>query len=287
MKKIIVAAARVFAAVLLMALGAAACASAPGSSFPGDSAPGDSAPGDSGTRLPDGYARRKLSASVPLAAKQTKGTARIVITLALLEASEASREGEFFREAFYLGNSAEQYRDALVRKYRTGYQEPPPGAGSAADWEYWERMEARGLRDRGLVLERERYVYTGGAHGLQTKTYYVIDREELRILGLADFFREPDGAELRRLVLEELRRYGGLETGQPLSAGIFFENEPAMSANFHINSEGLGLRWDPYEIAPYSEGGIEIILPWRAIRPLLKLEAMELLATFGIYLFVV
>jgi hypothetical protein len=238
-----------------------------------------------------GYLIRHIAFSAPLSARRNQEKPLLTLSLRLLEVTGPKHEAVFWYNLLYGGSDPDHYRDALVREYQSQYRQFPEtgDAGfppSAADWEHWETVELASLRERGLVLGREQYVYTGGAHGMQTKAYYVIDRETLRVLSLADFFREPEGAKLRDIVWEELRRYSNLAKDQPLSEGIFFVNEPEMSANFFINDQGLGLRWDPYEIAPYSEGGIEITIPWKTVRPLLKLEAMELLVTFGIYLFV-
>jgi hypothetical protein len=252
----------------------------------------ENSPGPGETDLPPGYRLRNFNVSAPLSAKPIKGNPRVTAALSLLEVKEPAREVKFINDLLYSGNSPEQYRRALVREYQAIYRQSPlpemqddlPPA--VFQWEHLEIMDVRLLRDRGAVLGREIYTFTGGAHGMQTKTYYVIDRTDLKTLTLADFFREPGGAELSRIIKEELRRYSGLKNDQPLSEGVFFEDEPETSANFFVTREGLGLCWAPYEIAPYSEGGIEIILPWKKIRPLLKHEAIELLAEFGIYLFI-
>jgi hypothetical protein len=136
-----------------------------------------------------------------------------------------------------------------------------------------------------MVIARDKYVYTGGAHGIQTREYYVVELENYKALAVEDLFQEPAGDGLRKLITEELRRYGGLDQNQPLSEGIFFEDSPEMSKNFFLTEEGIGFHWDPYEIAPYSEGHIEIILPWHLVSPLLRHEGIELLTGFGIYLF--
>jgi hypothetical protein len=235
------------------------------------------------------YALRDFKVSVPLAPERGNGEPRLAITLDLLEVHEPEQLARFCNDLLYGGNSPEQYRDALVREYRDMYRQIPEAAIAgyppSAGWEHWESVTVSLFRNRGLVLGQERYSYAGGAHGTQTKKYYVVDLETLRVLTPADFFREPEDPGLRGLIIEELRRHSGLAPGRPLSEGVFFEDEPPVSANFFVAEDGLGMRWDPFEIAPYSEGGIEITLPWKTIRPLLKIEAMELLAEFGIYLF--
>ena len=85
-------------------------------------------------------------------------------------------------------------------------------------------------------------------------------------------------AQVRTFNMDE---YIGLDKNHPQSYHRF------MTDNFFITSEGFGLNWAPYQIAPYSAGNIEIVIPWRSIRPLLKHDIMELLEKFGIYMFMV
>jgi hypothetical protein len=122
----------------------------------------------------------------------------------------------------------------------------------------------------------------GGAHGMLTRRYYVIDLESQKLLKIDDFIDDYQGDMMRELIYEELRHYSGLKRNQSLSEGIYLNDEPELTFNFYINEEGFGLHWDPYEIAPYSEGAIKIMLPWKRIRPMLLHESMELLAKFNI-----
>jgi hypothetical protein len=276
---------KIIAAFLVVsAMAAAACGSAPRSET--ETRMGQSKSENQG--LPSGYALRDISVSVPLTERSAKPQLDIFLTL--LAVKEPAPAARFLRELLYSGSDAEQYQNGLITEYRNLYQQNPPleitDSVPSADWEYQEVIVVQGMGKHGLVLGKEKDIYTGGAHGMYSKIYYVIDREELKLLKLSDFFGETNEAELRGLVMEELRRYSRLEAGQPLSKGIFFEDEPEMSSNFFVTEEGLGLHWDQYEIAPYSEGYIEIILPWKTVRPLLKQEIMERLTKFGIYLFV-
>jgi hypothetical protein len=54
----------------------------------------------------------------------------------------------------------------------------------------------------------------------------------------------------------------------PLSEGGFFEDSVDRLEDFFVSPQGLGFQWDPYEIAPYSTGIIEIIFPYDQIRGL-------------------
>jgi hypothetical protein len=212
-----------------------------------------------------------------------------VIDLKRLE----EEESDFFKTILYEGDSPSEYKDSLVEGFRNIYKDMQAGAAAYPEdipadysWDYQEDLDIRLFGEQGMVIARNKYAYTGGAHGMPSRQYYVIDLGELRALSLEDFFRDPESAELLALAKEELRSYAGLEAGQPLSEGVFFEDELKLSRDFFIGEEGISFHWDPYELAPYSEGHIEITLPWNRVRPLLLHEGMELLTGFGIYLFV-
>ena len=118
--------------------------------------------------------------------------------------------------------------------------------------------------DRYMLVRLDNYEYKGGAQGMETTLYYVFDLTDKRVLKISDFFREGT----------EERLYD-----------IIKNNEPGVPDNLFISQEGMYLNWAPNETAPYTSGSIEILLPWKTIRPLLRHDAMELLEKFGIYMF--
>jgi hypothetical protein len=118
--------------------------------------------------------------------------------------------------------------------------------------------------DRYMLVRRDNNEYKDDAHGLGTTLYYVLDLTDNRVLNIRDFFREST----------EERLYD-----------IIKNDEPGVPDNLFISQEGMYLNWAPNETVPYEAGSIEILLPWKTIRPLLKHDAMELLEKFGIYMF--
>ena len=219
-------------------------------------------------------------------------------SFSLLETIGSQEDIRFINDSLYQGQNPAQYRDAVIQDWQARYLENRDLAASqdpvpeVLNWEYWETMEFNLLKDRGLVLRREIYAYTGGAHGMTQIKYFVFDLAAHRILKFSDFFREDTAERLQGIVIEGLRRYNNTQDGpklsenQPLSQGIFSTDTPGLPDIFFINSEGFGLQWAQYDIAPYMAGAIGIILPWREIRPLLKHDTMELLEKFGIPMFI-
>jgi hypothetical protein len=48
----------------------------------------------------------------------------------------------------------------------------------------------------------------------------------------------------------------------PLTEQGFFENSVDKLEDFFLTPQGLGFQWDPYEIAPYTMGIIELVIPY-------------------------
>jgi hypothetical protein len=211
---------------------------------------------------------------------------RLEIALALVQVNYPQEQAEFLNDLLYSADSLEAYKDRIIQVKRDEARKLIAASQDRYDMRYAEKIHINNPESDGIVIERDYETYLGGAHGLETKTYYVVDLDELRLIKVDDIFGNFQGNNIRELVYTELRKYGNLEPGQPLSEGIFDKDEPELSFNFFFTDEGLGLHWDPYQIAPFSEGSIEIILPWRSIRPLMLQSGMELLTKFGIHLFV-
>jgi len=228
------------------------------------------------------------------------------IALSLFQMKYPSSQVAFLNQVLYSGAGPEAYKDRIVREQRENYRKSLSYLGDiegeelkvfdldgveitdleSSNWRYTENCAPISPRTRGVVIERTKETYTGGAHEMRTTRYFVIDLEAQKLLKIDDFIDDYQGEPMRELVYEALRKYGGLKKGQPLSEGIFLSDEPELTFDFFINEEGLGLHWNPYEIAPYSEGDIQIILPWKQIRPRLLNGGMELLAKFNINILV-
>ncbi|MDR0455793.1 MAG: RsiV family protein [Treponema sp.] len=216
------------------------------------------------------------------------------IALSLLYMEYPAEQAEYLNDVLYSTSSFDVYKDRIIQEQRKKYRsslsevtEPSIRKNMAGfNWRYAETVNIKSP-GQGLILERDFDVYSGGPHGLYTKRYYVIDMDDCKLLKIDDFFSDYQrDKRIRDIVYFELGKYSGLESGQKLSEGIFFSDEPELTFNFFVTSEGLGLHWDPYQIAPYSQGNIEVIVPWQVIRPLMLVGGIQLLTKFGIYLFV-
>ncbi|MCL1930691.1 MAG: RsiV family protein [Treponema sp.] len=202
-------------------------------------------------------------------------------------------QADALHEILYGQLDLDEYRDSIFNEQRKNYRTragdlPFDGNGSASfNWRYAEKFNIKQIFDQGIVIERDLETYSGGAHPGRITRYYniTIDPFELMPLTLDDLFSNfQEDQKFRDIVYNELRNYNNLDSGKPLSQGIYFNNEPELTFNFFITEEGLGLHWDSAQIAPHVNGSIQVVLPWHLIQPLMLYPGVELLEKFNIHL---
>jgi len=230
------------------------------------------------------FVPRYYTFTVILSPEELSGSPRLELAMTLLQVNYPPERARFLNEILYETNSLDEYKDRVINEQREKARENFFPGQIGFDWRYTEKISVQNNGNDGWVIKREYGSYIGGAHGLETRRYYVVDLDGNKLLKVDDLFEDFQGDELREIVYTELRNYSGLEEDRPLSEGIYFDDEPEMSFNFFLTQEGLGLHWDPYEIAPYSEGNVEVILPWMSISPLMLKNGVDLLTKFGINL---
>lgn len=192
------------------------------------------------------------------------------------------------RGALYGGTSAESYALKVIDDLKTAYLETlseNSNWGVDQSWSYSEEHTV-GVRGHYAVVSQSRYEYMGGAHGNGSVSYHVFDLEIPRRLALADIIDKNKQDDLDALVDRRLRSFSEETSGEslparlPLSAGIYMEDKPR-AEDFFPDTKGLHLQWDPYEIAGYAFGGIEVVLGWNELDGILSAEGRKLAAVYS------
>jgi hypothetical protein len=213
---------------------------------------------------------------------------RMTITLNLYRLPGEAALDHLVRDRFYDGEDAAAYGGRLIAAQRAAYREAcieaeelaKDGLGeafsAALNWDYTEAVTGN-LVSPGvsrfpelLVLCRSREYYLGGAHGMREKQYLVIDPRAEKTFTLDDVLKDGSRPALGRLVEAALRARAGLAPTLPLTQGGYFEDSPEIPENFFLSAQGLGFHWDPYEIAPYAMGPIEITIPYGDMKDLVR-----------------
>jgi hypothetical protein len=217
---------------------------------------------------------------LPLYPDQTEEGPRMALHITILEGSGS--HGQFIQEFLYDGLSPQAYTERLITQYADQYFSMKNSPAifdeyrdrflASLNWEYAETWEASSPWPQVLVISRSLEYYLGGAHGMQEKRYFVIfqDTHRMQALTLADIIEPDSWSPLEELIAQALRIETNLEPDEPLSQGGFFEDEVEIPDNFFLTPQGLGFHWDPYEIAPYVMGSLEVLLPYEQIQGILK-----------------
>jgi hypothetical protein len=176
-----------------------------------------------------------------------------------------------FLLALILGACSSSSKASFEEKEENG--EPP--RGPVYD-DYSENYEVTVSTPSLTVFSWYREYYSGGAHGMQEKTWYVIDKKANEIIKRSDIFKPGSESQLLELIEGALRKREKLESYEALSSGIYFEDTVEIPDNYFFSKKGIGFHWDPYEIAPYSEGTIEVIIPYSDLRGILNQKGLAL-----------
>jgi len=123
----------------------------------------------------------------------------------------------------------------------------------------------------------ERYIYMGGAHGLETRNFYNFDLKTGKIITEKDLFKANFESELAKLIkariVEESKEYKDEKNSEPitdLEDTDFWTDSIKSNGNFYITDESINYVFNPYEIAPYYMGQTEVTLPFSRLKSLLK-----------------
>lgn len=110
-----------------------------------------------------------------------------------------------------------------------------------------------------ISYQRELYTYAGGAHGMTTKTNYVFDIKTGRILTEEDIFGKGFERRVSKLLTEKANI---LREEDKLPAEDEFYNNWNIvpNGNFALTDSSVIYTFNPYEIAPYCYGIIDIEL---------------------------
>ncbi|MCK8492751.1 DUF3298 and DUF4163 domain-containing protein [Spirosoma sp. RP8] len=137
-------------------------------------------------------------------------------------------------------------------------------------WELKTTADTVYTSPNAITVKVETYAYTGGAHPNSNLAFYTFDRETGRTLALNDLV--SDTTALLGVVEKAFRKQQDLlpqynleERGYFLRDGQFF-----LPANIAVGRGGLIFYYNPYEIAAYAVGPIEVTVPYEQLNGILR-----------------
>ena len=137
-------------------------------------------------------------------------------------------------------------------------------------WDLEATIEIEDTYSNFVALTFSGWSYTGGAHGNGFVSTHMIDKTDGRLLGLPDFIINVE--ELNKIAEPIFRKANNLQPNENLDdAGYWFpDSRFSVNDNFYFSDEMMVFYYNTYEIAPYSGGPTELIVPITEIKHLLK-----------------
>lgn len=157
------------------------------------------------------------------------------------------------------------YRDAREAEYRKNVEE-------MLDVDPDIRIPEYDFYVSGIVVDTGRMFltyrleeshYTGGAHPNSSVRYLNFDARGL--VTVADLFREDKLEVLKEVVFEALLLKEGVKTAEELERKSYFPEFFHVSDDFYVKGDSIVFVYSPYEIAAYSQGVVEIPVPFSAL----------------------
>lgn len=108
------------------------------------------------------------------------------------------------------------------------------------------------------------YVYEGGAHGNYAKWCSMFDKKDGSKISYARLVKDEE--KLLGIAEKVFRSQVGMAEEEDMYQLYSFKNDRFhLSDDFIFSTEGLVFFYNPYEIAPYAAGIIEVKLPYKGI----------------------
>ena len=162
--------------------------------------------------------------------------------------------------------TAVRYRENLIDEYLS--ENSGPEKEGIRTWE--DHLEGSFTEDyrhwKNYLLSY--YSFRGGAHGIQTLSQIVFDKNTGETLSEADLFVEGYArpvAELMRAAVSS-----AMQADDPELAELVELEAIAPNGNFSVGKDGVEWIFQPYEAGPYALGIISATLTWQQLQPYLK-----------------
>ena len=173
--------------------------------------------------------------------------------------------------------AAEKFADDYTTSYKNTmlplYNQDRADTTKKAWYEYHYVIEAstqQGTANTLTYLATIDY-YEGGAHGINQLITFNFDIATGKQIMLADIFAPGYESQLKNTLLKALKSKTGLNTMDELKdAGYLYSMDIFPSENFILNDETITFVYNPYEIAPYAVGSIELIITYSEVSQILS-----------------
>ncbi|TMM59229.1 DUF3298 and DUF4163 domain-containing protein [Maribacter algarum] len=117
-----------------------------------------------------------------------------------------------------------------------------------------------------ITIILDSYLFTGGAHGYTSKQFLNFDKKKGIELDNDELFKNTD--DFRMFAEEMFREKEKIPKDKSINhTGFMFEQDSFyLPENIGFTQKGMTLLYNPYEVASYADGAIELVLPHEDIK---------------------
>jgi len=141
------------------------------------------------------------------------------------------------------------------------------GEGINAEYGFWEDLHDEQVifnQNNILIVSQTDYAFTGGAHGNYNTTYRHYDLEKNKLITVNDVFVKGYEKTVKPLLMDAFKEN---------NLDMFFIDEKKgiqPSPDFKITPQKIYFLYQPYEIAPYVWGVVELGIPLNKLKSVIK-----------------
>lgn len=160
--------------------------------------------------------------------------------------------------------------EEAIRSFKNGYLELKRlYSDETIGWE--AKIEGKVIYEDNalLTVELDSYIFTGGAHGYSSKQFLNFDKTKGKELENRQLFINQD--EFERFAEIKFREQEKIPMDKSINhTGFMFEKDSFhLPENIGFTEKGIQLRYNPYEVASYADGPLELTLPYDEVKKFL------------------
>ncbi len=150
-----------------------------------------------------------------------------------------------------------------------------PTLSSRRSYEMESNVRVIELTGSTVTYQVSTYSYTGGAHPNYGNCPFSYDFKNARVLTLDNIFKSGSEQELSKILAANLASQFNVAPDHLTDAGLFTNDIP-VSPIVYLRNGNVMFHYNPYDIAPYSYGMIDVEVYFYQIKDLLTPEAVAL-----------
>jgi hypothetical protein len=169
--------------------------------------------------------------------------------------------GKFRNTILSLKEKVQAESDSFYQVYMNDFSEFNQ-ADFPLTYQYDLKLTVAFFNEKYVTLKNDNYDYMGGAHGNYNTLYYVFNAENGKLITSVNEL-ESDTFKLQETAKQQFYKLKNIDANKPINdQGFWFEKKAfSLNNNFGLLKDTIIFTFNPYEIASYADGQIELKIP--------------------------